>query len=487
LVLAIPTITLVLAFTAIPLERRPPGPLWSELLETRLESYDVAVNVIGYVPIGAALATRTAWPAVSIVAAVSGFAETTQIFASGRAPSVLDLATNVFGAFVGWFIASRWRVLPPRLSINSRRAFVASLMALSCIAMTTQVTPREVEDSVTAAARKLIVLGLSVNDRGAEVPGALEAHWTFDEASGVLVNGPTVVSGVNGRAVHLDGARQYADFQSPVSLRLTGSMTVSAWINASAFPSSDAVIVSNYGGLGYQLDTTVDQGPRTVAFRFTNSWGKLTSRYGATPLQANTWYHVAGVLDADARTLSVFLDGQQDNGCLAGTVTTRQTVSPDHIYVGRPARPEGFSFAGLIDDVRIYSRALSQEEIQNDMGAGPQGVNSAQSHRLESSDSETACRSTEPADSRTAGLIVAVGLLVAVVCVGLLPWGNYKWVCVGASLLVGVLITPAVISKVPAYPTWLIPLLTLAGGAAVVLSTRSVDAESIAGDHRQQP
>ena len=294
--------------------------------------------------------------------------------------------------------------------------------------------------------------------------------------SGEFVNGPTVVSGVNGRAVHLDGARQYADFQDPVSLRLTGSMTVSAWINASSFPSSDAVIVSNYGGLGYQLDTTVDQGPRTVAFRLTNAWGKLTSRYSATPLQTNTWYHVAGVFDADARTLNVFLNGRRDNGCLAGTVTNRQTVSPDHIYVGRPARPEGFFFAGSIDDVRIYSRALSQMDIQSDMGAAPQGVSIAQNRELGSNSSDTACGSTEPADPRTAGLIVAIGLLVAVACVGLLPWKNYKWVCLGASLLVGVLITPAVISKVPAYPTWLIPLLTLAGGAAVVLSTRSEEA-----------
>ena len=36
-------------------------------------------------------------------------------------------------------------------------------------------------------------------------------------------------------------------------------MTISAWINSTAFPRDDAAIVSSHDPLGYQLDTTVDQ------------------------------------------------------------------------------------------------------------------------------------------------------------------------------------------------------------------------------------
>ena len=39
-------------------------------------------------------------------------------------------------------------------------------------------------------------------------------------------------------------------------------------------------------------------------------------RYGATAMQANTWYHIAGVYDAAARTMDVYLNGQLDNGAL---------------------------------------------------------------------------------------------------------------------------------------------------------------------------
>jgi hypothetical protein len=95
-------------------------------------------------------------------------------------------------------------------------------------------------------------------------------------------------------------------------------MTISAWINASAFPVDDAAVVSNHGPLGYQLDTTVDQGPRTIGFKLTNAYGRLRARYGATPLEIDQWYHVAGVYDAERQVLNVYLNGQLDNGCLPG-------------------------------------------------------------------------------------------------------------------------------------------------------------------------
>jgi hypothetical protein len=61
-------------------------------------------------------------------------------------------------------------------------------------------------------------------------------------------------------AVKLDGANDYIYFGHSRALRLAGSMTISAWINSTAFPADDAAIVSHLHGTGYQLDTTVDRG-----------------------------------------------------------------------------------------------------------------------------------------------------------------------------------------------------------------------------------
>ncbi len=164
------------------------------------------------------------------------------------------------------------------------------------------------------------------------------------------------------------GGDDFVELGNPARPQLTGSMTVSAWVNSAAFPSDDAAIVSKRtsGEIGYQLDTTVDRGPRTVGFKLTNSAGGSMFRYGATTLQANTWYHVTGVYNAATSTLHVYLNGQLDDGTLVGTVTATQQNSSANVNIGR--RPTGsFNFNGRIDDVRIYGGALTQAEIQADM------------------------------------------------------------------------------------------------------------------------
>ena len=184
------------------------------------------------------------------------------------------------------------------------------------------------------------------------------------------INGATwTAQGEFGSALVFNGSGAYVDLGNGSSLRLTGSMTVSGWIKAAAFPVDDAAIVSKRTGtlVGYQLDATVDTGSRTIGFKLTSGTGGKMFRYGATALQVNQWYHVAGVYDAGAQTLSVYLNGQQDNGALVGPVTGTQQDSPLDVNIGRRAGAAGYEFNGAIDEVRIYSRALTQAEIQADM------------------------------------------------------------------------------------------------------------------------
>ncbi len=209
-------------------------------------------------------------------------------------------------------------------------------------------------------------------------PGAVLAGYSFDEGTGTvatdssgrgltgtLFGGATWGPGKYNSSVRLNGNNQYVALGNPPALRLTGSMTVSAWINSSAFPGDDAAVVSRRGGIGMQLDTTIDRGPRTIGFKLTNSAGNDMFRYGATAMQAGTWYHIAGVYNASTSSLDVYLNGVLDNGALVGTVTSAQQNSPDDVFIGRRASG-GFEFIGGIDDVRIYDRALTPAEIRAD-------------------------------------------------------------------------------------------------------------------------
>ena len=82
----------------------------------------------------------------------------------------------------------------------------------------------------------------------------------------------------------------------------------------------------------------------------------------------NRWYHVAGVYDAAAKTMNVYLDGQLDNGSQVGAITSSQQVSSLNMAIGKRAGNAGFEFNGTIDNVRIYNRALSPTEVLSDLG-----------------------------------------------------------------------------------------------------------------------
>ena len=229
----------------------------------------------------------------------------------------------------------------------------------------------QVYDGATLLGPALLNGGYTADYAFNESSGATTADTTGHGITGTLVNGATfTTAGKYGNAVALNGVNGYVDLGNPAALQLTGSMTVSAWINAAAFPSDDAAVVSrrDSSGHGFQLDTTVDTGRRTIGFKLTNSSGGDMIRYGATTLQPNTWYNIAGVYDAASQTLHVYLNGQLDDGQLVGTVTATQQTSALDVEIGqRPGNPGVFEFNGRIDDVRIADHAITQSQIQADM------------------------------------------------------------------------------------------------------------------------
>jgi hypothetical protein len=148
-------------------------------------------------------------------------------------------------------------------------------------------------------------------------------------------------------------------------------MTWSAWVYVTGNPPDDGQILAlSNDSVGWQLKTTPDTGPRTFGIAVSGSATSHVQRYSKTVVQPNTWYHVAGVYDATARTLDIYVNGVLDDGALVGTVPTSQAL-PSGVNPNVGRRTNGWYFIGTIDEVKIYSRALSQAEIQSDMGPVP--------------------------------------------------------------------------------------------------------------------
>ncbi len=207
----------------------------------------------------------------------------------------------------------------------------------------------------------------------------LVAAYAFNEGTGSIVsdasgNGNTgqiygatwTTNGRFGDALSLNGTSSYVDLGTPSSLKTTGSMTWSAWVMASGIPPDDGQIVAKSDGTaGWQLKTSPDTGPRTFGVAVSANASNHTQRYSRTVLALNTWYYVTGVYNAVAQTLDIYVNGVQDDGVLSGSVPASQSVPNVDATIGE--RSGGYYFNGVIDELRIYNRALSQAEIQNDM------------------------------------------------------------------------------------------------------------------------
>jgi hypothetical protein len=90
--------------------------------------------------------------------------------------------------------------------------------------------------------------------------------------------------------------------------------------------------------------------------RTNSSYGDM----GAMPLEGE-WEHVVGVVDRDSRTISIYVNGEH-----ISTEVADYAWSADGLFavgVGRASDPMADSFDGSIDEVRVFDRALSAEEV----------------------------------------------------------------------------------------------------------------------------
>ena len=206
--------------------------------------------------------------------------------------------------------------------------------------------------------------------------------YGFDAGSGTTVTdaSPSAITGtLNGAAwttagrfgdaLTYDGATSYVNVGNPTPLKLTGSMTVEAWVMAAGIPADDGQIIaksdSGSSAAGWQFKTTPDTGARTFGIAISPNGSSFVQRYSTTVVALNTWYHVAAVYNAAARTLDIYVNGVLDDGVLNGTVPGSQFDPNVSVSIGK--RSGGWYFNGTIDELRVYNVPLTQAQIQSDM------------------------------------------------------------------------------------------------------------------------
>jgi hypothetical protein len=232
-----------------------------------------------------------------------------------------------------------------------------------------------------AAGNTTVSAGIPVTVSNAQ-PSGLVAAYGFNETTGTTVSdasghgntgsfGAGVGRAAQGRfggALVFDGTGFVAIPGSP-SLTIGSAMTLEAWVAPSTAQSGWRTVIQREVD-AYFLNASNDGGALKPAGGGTLN-GAVTYVTAANALPVNAWSHLALTYDGTALRLYV-------NGALvtsqARTGAVQTTTTP--VRIGGNV-PYGEFFQGAIDEVRIYNRALSAAEIQNDMNTAVGSASSA--------------------------------------------------------------------------------------------------------------
>jgi hypothetical protein len=216
----------------------------------------------------------------------------------------------------------------------------------------------------------------AIVEPGPDSDASMVGHWKLDETAGLIAadssgygNDGTLVgmtgnewkTGIHGGALEFTGTGKYVDCGNDTSLHLRGSVTISTWVKMA--PNNAAA----YMGIGGKLKTSPYKGFALVrhssnVFRLwaDNGNGEIAGFDASSdkPYTDTEWHHVVGVVDAGTSTL--YVDGVKQTK--QGSVSL--TDSGEVVHIGRQySGLDDRYWNGLIDDVRIYYRALSAQEI----------------------------------------------------------------------------------------------------------------------------
>jgi hypothetical protein len=213
--------------------------------------------------------------------------------------------------------------------------------------------------------------GILTVGAGAAEPG-LVAHWTFDEAIGstvrdvtgnghdATVQGATWIASPRGHALRLDSRDDLVTYGQVDTMNLSGDATLAVWLRTSSAvePRTNRLIFGDTGpGVERNVNLRMD-GYGHLRFE----WGdgrRNASLLADAGLLGGTWKHVVVACDWQARRAAMYVDGSP-----VASMTMPLAISPTPVKQRITGWFYNGYFAGDLDDVRLYSRALSATEVK---------------------------------------------------------------------------------------------------------------------------
>ena len=206
----------------------------------------------------------------------------------------------------------------------------------------------------------------------------LVGYWPFcgnanDESgngNNGTVNGATLTSDRFGNvnsAYDFNGTSDFIDVADNTALRLNSTdFTISVWINETSRASTQESIISKRtaaNGNGYILNIEGSVQPIPGLTNFHVSGGGDPRAYSNTIVPLNVWKNITLTYQLSSQTLKTYIDGVLNS--TTTSIPTPNAANSVAMKIGTDAAGNPYFFHGKIDDISIYNRALTQQEITN--------------------------------------------------------------------------------------------------------------------------
>jgi hypothetical protein len=226
--------------------------------------------------------------------------------------------------------------------------------------------------AVTMTDYTLVIMQKAGAGQCVQPPSGIISWWPGDgngndiagTNNGTLINGTTFVAGMVGQAFSLDGVDDEVLVPHNSNQNTGGQITIDAWVNPSSYGHGRPIAQkrSSYNVGGYTFETTHSPWGPDNGLQFVIWIGgtPYTVQTLANVVAVDTWQHIAATFDGV--TMKIYVNGIEKASTLVSGVIDAST---DPLVIGRNVvYPLLYVWQGVIDEVELFNRALSQAEIQ---------------------------------------------------------------------------------------------------------------------------
>jgi hypothetical protein len=171
-----------------------------------------------------------------------------------------------------------------------------------------------------------------------------------------------------GQALSFDGSNDYINAGRPAFFDESPTkLTLSAWIKPTSISGYQAILGSFTGSIPYYFFGmgAFYGSPNALNIQFRNNSAVMNVSAVAPSIETGKWSHVTVVWDGSQPRLTFYVDGAQISTTTTSLLTSMDPLAaPRLLGIGGDGGGAATSvFPGSIDDVRIYTRALTSAEV----------------------------------------------------------------------------------------------------------------------------